>query len=241
LALVLAIAVVIAFYPPAFLVRALPATDLVSRFGKRSFANMLTILPEKAVLSEQAEWAEWTLTAPDADAAFSWTALPASGCDAVLRVDAAPFLAAKLDPERLPPGILQGDKLVFALMAKGADGMAMDSDGGEIATTATPMPDPGAAFARVLDTHRDLLAYHYQLGHYGIDVGGGNLLEWAGDPSENSLDLVFALDPGILEQAGLDKNNVDGWIAGSVIVHDALGRKVSVPKLLKPFDLLTKG
>jgi hypothetical protein len=225
LATILVVIVILAFRPPAFARRLMESTDLVAVFGKRTFSDMVEYLPKGALLTESGQW---VIFAPDGDAEFAWAARPRrqADYDAVMRIPAAPFLAAGLDPAKLPDGIVQGQTLVFGL--KG-------TPSGE----ARPEPGvPAAAFASVMDAHRDSVAYHFQLGHYGIDLGGGNLLEWAADPRENSLDLVFALEPAILEQAGLDKRRVDGWIAGSVIVHDASGRKVEVPKLLKPFDLL---
>ncbi|MDR0362016.1 MAG: hypothetical protein LBJ46_04945 [Planctomycetota bacterium] len=225
LAIILVVIVILAFRPPAFARRMMESTDLVAVFGKRTFSDMLTHLPKGAVL---AEGGEWVIFAPDGGAEFAWAARSGQRADhvAAMRIPAAPFLAAGLDPAKLPDGIARGQTLVFGLK-------------GTVPGGARPEPgDPATAFASVMDAHRDSVAYHFQLGHYGIDLGGGNLLEWAADPRENSLDLVFALEPSILEQAGLDKNKVDGWIAGSVVVHDASGRKVEVPKLLKPFDLL---
>ena len=101
-----------------------------------------------------------------------------------------------------------------------------------------PESSPAESFAGLIDANRERIGYHFQLGHFGLDLGGGNLLEWARDSIANSLDLVFVLDPEVFLRAGVDKDKVDGWVFGSVIIHDAAsGRKVEVPKFLKPFNL----
>ena len=227
MAIILAVVVVLAFHPPAFARRMLESTDLVVRFGKRTFAGMLTHLSERPALANDSEW---VLVAPDGSAEFVWRSFPESGTeyDAALRIPAEPFIAAGLDAEKLPKGIFQDGHLVFALPR------ASFPDG-----PSTAALDAESSFGRIMGAHRDRIAYHYQLGHYGIDMGGGNLLEWAADPRENALDLVFALEPTALERAGVDVNAVDGWTLGSVLVHEPGGRKVEVPKLLKPFDLPT--
>ncbi|MDR1535452.1 MAG: hypothetical protein LBU64_10205 [Planctomycetota bacterium] len=224
IAVVLALAAVAAFNPPAALERALAVTDLVERYAQSSFAAMLAILPEKPA----AEAEGWRFSAPDGNAGVSWRSRPGAPgeWDVAVSTPAAPFLAAGLDPAKLPEGMFRDGMLVYALPAIAAD----------------PAPGPGGpaeSFARLLALHRDRVAYHFQLGHFGIDLGGGNLLEWAGDPAANSLDLVFALDPALLERAGVDKGKLEGWLAGSVIVHDpATRRKVEAPKYLKPFNLM---
>ncbi|MDR2391169.1 MAG: hypothetical protein LBE84_05770 [Planctomycetota bacterium] len=224
IALVLALAAAVAFNPPAALERTLAATDLVERYAQGSFAAMLAILPEKPAATPEG----WTFSAPDGNAGVTWRSRPgASGAwDVAVSTPAAPFLAAGLDPAKLPEGMFRDGMLVYALPATAAD--------------PAPGPgDPAESFARLLALHRDRVAYHFQLGHFGIDLGGGNLLEWAGDPETNSLDLVFALDPAPLDRAGVDKNKLEGWLAGTVVVHDpASRRKLEVPKYLKPFNLM---
>ena len=223
-AVVLVLAAVVAFSPPAALERALAVTDLVERYAQSSFAAMLAILPEKPV----AEAEGWTFSAPDGNAGVTWRTRPGvpGEWDVAVSTPAAPFLAAGLDPAKLPAGMFRDGMLVYALPAIAAD--------------PAPGPrGPAESFAQLLALHRDRVAYHFQLGHFGIDLGGGNLLEWAGDPETNSLDLVFALDPGLLDRAGVDKDRLEGWLAGTVIVHDPVSRrKLEVPKYLKPFNLM---
>jgi F420-0:gamma-glutamyl ligase-like protein len=81
------------------------------------------------------------------------------------------------------------------------------------------------------------------MDHFNIDLGGGNLFEWAKDMEKmgdaggsQDKDIVFALNPEPFESAGVDLENVDGWAYAQVPVH-VDGVPAEVWKLLKPFDL----
>jgi hypothetical protein len=220
---ILVIAAVLAFRPPDSLVRALGVTDVTAIYAKSSFTTLLSLLPGEDLPGGEG----WYLTAPDGAAKFSWTSQPTTpAADCILRVSAAPFLAVGLDPARLASDTWQDGELVFQLPPNPPE-------------SASRQGGPAASFAEIIDSHRDKLAYHFQLGHYGVEVKNGNLLEWAAKPESNGLDLVFALDPQALFQAGVDRDKpVEGWILGSIFVHDASGRRIEVEKYLKPFNLI---
>lgn len=231
IALLLIAASVLAFNPPDSLVRLLGATDVTAAYAKSSSAALLASLPDGSEVGP-AEDGGWKFSAPDGNAEFTWNWNPsaetAGAYAAAVRTPAAPFLAAGLNPSLMPEGVLRGDELVFGFQPDQAAG----------ASTGAADGDPASSFARLIDAFRDRIGYHIQLQHFGLDLGGGNLLEWARDPIANSLDLVFVLDPEPFLRAGVDKDKVEGWIFGSVIVHDAAsGRRVEVPKFLKPFNL----
>lgn len=224
IAVFLLAASVLAFNPPPALVRHLDATDVTAHYAKSSFRQLLTSLPSGA--AARAEGEGWTFSAPDDSASFFWNPEAAAGSQAARIVTpAAPFLEAGLNPSLLPGGMLQDDMLVFGLKADSGTGGAL------------VVGNPAQAFDSLLAAYRDRFGYHFQLEHFGLELDGGNMLEWAGDPVKNALDLVFVLDPAVLEQAGVDANRIEGWILGTVIVHTDSGRKVEVSKLLKPFDL----
>jgi hypothetical protein len=75
------------------------------------------------------------------------------------------------------------------------------------------------------------------MDHYGVNLGGGNLFEWAKDLAANDKDIVFVLDPAPLIAAGADPARVAGWTFAKVTVDDENGKPLEVDKLLKPFDL----
>ena len=53
--------------------------------------------------------------------------------------------------------------------------------------------------------------YHAALDHYNVNVGGGNLFEWAKDMGKNDKDIVFVLD-GPFIAASVDPGAVAGWV-----------------------------
>ena len=226
-ALCLVAASVLAFSPPAAVVKALAATDVTAGFAKKSFEAMLQSLPPEA--AAKAAGQGWSFSAPDGSAEFFWAPRPQTPDSpvALLRTPLAPFLDAGLDPEAFPKGSIQDGMLTFAFRTEGAT-----------AESAPPPTTPLQAFAALIDAFRDRLAYHFQLEHYGFDLSGGNILEWAGDLTSNELDLVFVLDPAVFLTAGADVRSIAGWSYGTIIVHDPkTGRKTEVAKLLKPFNL----
>jgi hypothetical protein len=84
---------------------------------------------------------------------------------------------------------------------------------------------------------RGSIGYHGALDHYGVNLGNGNLFEWAKDLDKNDKDMVFVLNPEPFIRAGVNPNQVAGWVFAKVPVDDENGRPVEVDKLLKPFDL----
>ncbi|MDR0586735.1 MAG: hypothetical protein LBG26_05805, partial [Treponema sp.] len=90
---------------------------------------------------------------------------------------------------------------------------------------------------QIVNLKREAIGYHMAMDHYGVNLGGGNLFEWAKDMAVNDKDMVFVLDPAPLIAAGVDPARVAGWIFDKVTVDDENGKPVQVDKLLKPFDL----
>ena len=96
---------------------------------------------------------------------------------------------------------------------------------------------PLASYEKLIDQKRELIGYHSSLGHFGIDLSGGNMFEWAKDNTANDKDMVFVLNPEVFEAAGVNLDAVEGWLHAEVKVMDAKGKMFGVYKLLKPFNL----
>jgi hypothetical protein len=97
---------------------------------------------------------------------------------------------------------------------------------------------PVQALQDLVRNHRTMLGYHAALGHFGLVLGGGNMVEWAQDQHANDKDLVFVLNPQPFADAGVDVANVQGWVLEDVEVMDAQGRKSTARKLLKFYNLV---
>lgn len=206
------------------------SSDVVATWAVTSFDRLLAATGTTAESGASPDGG-WQLVSPDGDRFvwsrdFSRTDLP----DAALSFDAAPFLAAGLDPALLP-----------------ADRFRYDAEAGRLAVTAelsdapfdaTAAATPLGAFREIVRTSRGAIGYHEALDHYGIALGGGNMLEWAKDSGKNDKDLVFVLDPKTLQDAGLKPDALQGWKLAPVKTKDADGRPIEVEKLLKPFDLV---
>lgn len=194
------------------------ALDVVRKDAVRAFGDVLASLP-----AEEYETGRWKLTAPDGDA---WFLFDNTSVDMV--IDAAPFVAAGLDPSKLEnagehaihPG---GDSLYFA--SPGFDMLNLNGKDGALAQFEADAGFLGGD-----------LGYHGALDHYNLTLGGGNLFEWAKDMGKNDKDIVFVLNPEPLIAAGVDPNVIEGWTFTKMSV-DIDGKMTEVDRLLKAFDL----
>lgn len=188
--------------------------------------DSLTAVLDAAPATETAAADRWVLTAPDKAAQFTWSKdFAATPVDLEIRVDAAPFLAAGLDPLKLSTAALVDGQLVF--------GRDLGSDAFASKDQATAL----ASYQKLISLKRDTLGFHQALDHYGLDVGNGNKFEWAKDLSTNDKDIVFVLDPQALTDAGARTSEIEGWLLATVEMMDENNKSVQVEKLLKPYSL----
>ncbi|GHV86806.1 hypothetical protein AGMMS50255_1020 [Spirochaetia bacterium] len=171
----------------------------------------------------------WSLSAPDSMARFIWSKNYAESPlhDVMLELDAAPFLAAGLDPDKLPENFAFYEGMIMVGIKLGEETLKYS---GEV----TPL----ASYEQIVKLKRSSIGYHGALDHYGVNLGDGNLFEWAKDMSTNDKDMVFVLNPEPFIAAGVDPNAVSGWAFAPVTVDDENGKPVQVDKILKPFNLL---
>lgn len=198
-------------------------TDVVGKASVQSFAT----IAETTNVTADESFGGFALTAPDGSARFllSRNFAATNTYDAALEFPAAPFLAAGLDATLLPDGMLVGDKVVV-----GTDYGSHDfKDAARASLLAT--------YEELVRANGQAIGYHKALDHYGIDLGGGNMFEWAKDMKTNDKDIVFVIDPQPFLEAGMDPAAVEGWIFAKVETMDKNGNVIEVDKLLKPFDL----
>ena len=206
-----------------FSVTACSKLDVIGNDSVKAFDHLLAAVPDK--LTNNGE-GSYKIEAPDKSASFLWsTDYSFTKKDAWLEVDIAPFLAAGLDVSKLPEDMVQEDMLILG------------TDFSDAALTYDGEISPLASYEKLIDIKGELIGYHASLGHFGIDLSNGNMFEWAKDNTNNDKDMVFVLDPLVLEAAGVNLDAVEGWIHAEVEVMDAKGKMFGVYKLLKPFDL----
>ena len=205
------------------------APDTVAVYAVRSFDTLLHSPGVEVARNDVAE--AWVLTSPGGETLTFGGNSAAGSNELVVTFDARPFLAAGLDRSALPDGVQLDGAGVSARMVMSYDkGTGTFGDGSDV--------EPLQALQDLVHNHRAMLGYHTALGHFGLALGGGNMVEWAKDQRSNDKDLVFALNPQPFADAGVDVAHVQGWLLADVPVMDAQGRKSTARKLLKFYNLV---
>ncbi len=199
--------------------------DVIGNQAVRSFEAVLAALPGQVAFDEAA--GGFSLAAPDGSARLLWgmRATAETPYHMMMELDAEPFVAAGLDVASLPEGMALGGKLRV--------GVRLGDEEPAFSTDTPPME----AFRLIREKYRDRINYHAEMDHFGLLLGQGNLFEWAKDLETNDKDIVFALDPQLLMEAGVAPEKVEGWVYAKVKVEAASGQMVEVYKFLKPFAI----
>ena len=197
--------------------------DVVADKSISSFESVINELPIEA----DSEDSSWILTAPDNSAKFFWSMdfSSTTDYDVKLELNSQPFINAGLDISKLPEGAIYGDKIIL--------GTDLSDEKLTYNGEATPLD----SYKKIVEKSRDSIGYHAALDHYGIDLENGNMFEWAKDISANDKDIVFVLNPQMFIDAGVNPQEVEGWVFAKVETMDKDGKKIEVDKFLKPFDL----
>ena len=197
--------------------------DVVADKSISSFESVINELPIEA----DSEDSSWILTAPDNSAKFLWSKdfSSTTDYDVKLELNSQPFINAGLDISKLPEGAINGDKIIL--------GTDLSDEKLTYNGEATPLD----SYKKIVEKSRDSIGYHAALDHYGIDLENGNMFEWAKDISTNDKDIVFVLNPQMFIDAGVNPQEVEGWVFAKVETMDKDGKKIEVDKFLKPFDL----
>lgn len=189
--------------------------DLVGKDSVRAFEEILQFVPAGDAGSE------WFVVALDSGARFLW-----NGENANMLISIEPFVEAGLDTSKLG-NIANG---VFATNA-------------DFKSTKLEKTKAIDDFRTMVGKERKKLGYHFDLDHYNLLCGEGNLFEWAKNMEKNETskenqdkDIVFVLNPEPLIAAGVNAEHVKGWVYAKVKI-DINGKKTDVWKFLKAFDL----
>jgi len=200
--------------------------DVVGNYSVRSFDELLQTAPQ--LVSEDKANAAWYIIAPDRSVRFIWSKNFAESplYDVMLEFNAAPFIAAGLNPSKLPGNFIYGNGTLTVGTKLGNERLSYQ---GEVS--------PLASYEQIVKLKRGNIGYHMQMDHYGISLGNGNMFEWAKNLAANDKDIVFVLDPEPFIAAGVNPDKIDGWAFAKVTVDDKNGKPVQVDKILKPFNL----
>ncbi len=198
--------------------------DVIGDQSEKSFEAVLSALQAK--VSTDSNIDGWSLNAPDGEARFVWTKdFSKSSTDVMLELEAQPFIEAGLDLSKLPQEMVSGDKIVLA------------KDLGNDNITYVGEASPLDSYKKLVKHYRDSITYHTALDHYGVDIGNGNMFEWAKDMKTNDKDIVFVLNPQPFLDAGVDPTKLETWVFAKVETMDEKGNKIELDKFLKSFDV----
>ncbi|MDR2445711.1 MAG: hypothetical protein LBD58_00235 [Treponema sp.] len=200
--------------------------DVVGTDSVKSFDKVLNQIPQSVASDEKN--GGWSLTAPDGGVRFIWGKNYAESplYDVMIEFGDAPFIDAGLDPDKLPENFARYDGKIMVGAKLGQEQLRYQGE-------ATPL----ASYEQIVKLKRSVIGYHMAMDHYGVNLGGGNLFEWAKDMDANDKDIVFVLNPDPFIAAGADPARIEGWVFATVAVDDANGKPIEVDKILKPFNL----
>jgi hypothetical protein len=201
--------------------------DVVGSDSVRSFDALLQNSPR--LVSEDTANGGWSFAAPDNNVRFIWSRNFAESplFDVMLEINAAPFIAAGLEPSRLPDDFIFRDGKLIVGTKLGTERLRYDGE-------AAPL----SSYQQIVKLKRGSIGYHGAMEHYGVSLGDGNVFEWAKDLSTNDKDIVFVLNPEPFIRAGVDPNSIEGWVFTKVPMEDESGRMIEADKIVKSFDLL---
>lgn len=198
--------------------------DVVGQGAIASFETLVNTIPDQ--ISKDGNGG-WSLQAPDGAVSLIWHTDWSQNplYDVMLQIDATPFLAAGLAPDRLPANYsYDGDTLMVGVKL------------GESALLYTDDTTPIQAFEQIVSLRGEAISYHTIHDHFSISLGDGNTFMWAKDLSINERDIVFHLNPQPLIDAGVDPNVIDGWTFTKVETH-VDHKLVQADKIIKTFNL----
>lgn len=207
-----------------FVLTACQKLDVVGNGSIKTLEQVFNKIPNN--VTESTELNAWILTAPDSSASFIWSkdAATNTGYDAMLKLDAKPFLDAGLNANALPEGAIQDGVITVGTEFKKTEKSTADT---------TPL----ISYEEIVKNERERIGYHAALGHFGISLDHGNMFEWAKNLNTNDKDIVFVLNPEMFIRAGVNPEKVKGWVYAKIVTMDSNGKKKEVYKFLKPFDL----
>lgn len=203
------------------------ATDVVGKESVASFEALMNRVSDKVKFDDAK--GRWIMASPDGEQ-FEWSKdFSSDKPDVVIEFSAVPFINAGLDVKKLPQ-----DKYLYE---KSTDRIIMPYEIGRQKFTYTDQATSIETYKKIVDTNREKIGYHGELDHYGIDLGNGNMFEWAKDMKNNDKDIVFVLNPQPFIDADVDPSKIEGWVFAKVKVKNEKGKMVEVDKILKPYNL----
>jgi len=194
--------------------------DVITNDSVTSFENIIDKAGKNVF--DKALKDNWTLKSEDNEAYFNISKnFEKTDMDISIMLPIKPFTDAGLEKDKLPEDMVFGDFLIIGINLENSNN--------------TENSSLLAAYENFVDSKKDALMYHVDMGHFGVDLKRG-AFEFAKDASSNELDLVFIVDPVIIEKAGANLEEIAGFKYAKVKVMDNKGVKKEVYKLIKAYN-----
>ncbi len=191
------------------------STDVVQKYSKQSFSEILKAAPS---LVTEGKNNDYILTVDGKTFLTVSRDYSQSEEDIVLSTPVQPFINAGLDVTKLGKGYKADGTNLYLITDFGKGTGKKDT--------------PEQALFESVTADRKALTYHQALDHYGIVLNGGKF-EFAKDYTKNDKDIVFAIAAKPLRDLGVDVQKVEGWTFKTM--QDESGKDVDL--LLKPYNL----
>ncbi|HWQ78143.1 MAG TPA: hypothetical protein VN381_04965 [Anaerovoracaceae bacterium] len=202
--------------------------DVVAEVAVTSFDSLVKAVPDKVAFDgEKGGWAISGLD--DKERVILSEDFSGSNPDITVEFEAAPFIDAGLDIEKLP-----GDQYLYD---KSTGKITMPFKYGKDKFESGTEKSALGLFKEIVKTQRSIVGYHEEGDHYKIDLGNGNLFGWAKDMSANEADLIYILNPEPLIDAGVDTSKIKEWVFPKIPVTDKDGKQIQVEVFIKAFNI----
>lgn len=98
---------------------------------------------------------------------------------------------------------LMGSIGLIVIMAFALSGCSLNKSGD------SAIQDAASNFSQTVNNNKEDLTYHNELSHFGLQLKGGDKLEWAEDPSVSEADFSITINAEEFIEAGLDVSKLE--------------------------------
>jgi hypothetical protein len=199
-----------------------------------SFNKIVKAYPEKKGFHEALK--HWGFELPTGEK-FEWSKdMSANGADFAMVMLADPLIEAGLDVKKL-------DKNEWLYEPAGKDDKGNDLPNRLIKpynVSDKKQSSNGSedSMRRLLKADTDMVKYHKEQQHYGLNLGEGYQVQWTEKLGLNNADMIFVLKAEPLVKAGLDVDKLDGsgWVFKEAS-DDDMGMGSTPDQIVKIYDI----
>jgi len=193
-------------------------TDVVLKYGRESFAQIVREFPDFVTDNTEKDHYYYLTVDGETTLIISHDYDLTGTRDLMIQTPLQPFADAGLDASKLGSGYKAEGDMLYLIADYGSGTGMKDSVAGSLFESA--------------EFERMALSYHQALDHYGIGISNGKF-EFAKDYTNNDKDLVFVIQAEPLNELGVDVQHIEGWTFATLSNEDGSSTDV----LLKPYDL----